>query len=482
MAITHSPSSIDIATLCLAVRGSVLAPGDDGWDEARTPWNVAFEQHPALVVVPADSADVQAVVLFAVANGLRLAPQGTGHGCASLGDLSDAVLVRMTELRDVEIDAEARRARAGAGALWEDVVTPAAEHGLVALHGSSPDVGVTGYTLGGGVGWLMGRCGLSCDNTLAYDVVTANGELVTASPDSHPDLFWALKGGGGNFGVVTSITYRLHPVSTVISGMLLYPLATAREVMRNYRDFVSAGLPDELIVYAASITTPDGVPMLAIVPSFTGADLDEGERLLAPLRAFGPPAADLVARMPYVAMQQMLDAAAPYGLRSYWKSHFLRALPDEAIDTFVGFAERCTSPRTFVVLEHGHGAVARVAPEATAFPIRGHAFDLVIIGVWADAADDARNVDWTRAFHDAMQPWSAEQVYVNALSEDDAARIPEAYGGNFARLASLKATYDPDNRFRHNQNIAPAHDGRSAGQPHYVIPAERGDVASSTRG
>jgi FAD/FMN-containing dehydrogenase len=302
----------------------------------------------------------------------------------------------------------------------------------------------------------MGRCGLSCDNTLAYDIVTADSELITASVDEHPDLFWALKGGSGNFGVVTSITYRLHPVGTVISGMLLHPLARGREVLRFYRDFLAAGLPDELIVYAAAVTSPDGIPLLAIVPSWTGTDLDEGERLLAPLRAFGPPVADLVTRMPYTAMQQMLDAAAGYGLRSYWKSHFLSGLTDAAIDTFVRFAESCPSPRTFIVLEHGHGAVARVAPDATAFPMRGHAFDFVVISLWEDAKEDARNVAWTRAFYEAMQPWSADLVYVNALGADDGGRVAEAYGGNYARLTDVKAKYDPANRFRRNHNIPAA--------------------------
>jgi FAD/FMN-containing dehydrogenase len=324
----------------------------------------------------------------------------------------------------------------------------------------------------------MGRCGLVCDNTLAYDVVTADGERVTATADRHPELFWALKGGGGNFGVVTAITYRLHPLETVISGMALHPLARAREVLRFYRDFVTAGLPDELIVYAAALTSPEGVPLVALVPAWSGADLEEGERVLAPLRAFGPPVADLVARMPYVAMQQMLDAAAPFGPRSYWKSNFLRELPDAAIDTFVAHAERCPSPRSFMILEHAHGAVARVAPEATAFPARGHAFDLVLMSVWDAAAEDARQVAWTREFHAAMRPWAAGAAYVNALSEDDGARVREAYGVNFERLARVKAAYDPTNRFRRNQNIPPAAGPRPA-EVGYPAPAER-DVSAAT--
>jgi FAD/FMN-containing dehydrogenase len=360
---------------------------------------------------------------------------------------------------------------------WAEFDRETQAHGLATTGGLISTTGIAGLTLGGGVGWLMGRCGLSCDNTLSYDIVTADGRFITASADENPDLFWALKGGGGNFGVVTAITYRLHPVSTVVSGMLLHPLARARAVLAHYRDFVGAGLPDELIVYAASIVTPDGVPMIAIVPSWTGDDLDAGERAIAPLRAFGPPAADLVARMPYLAMQQMLDAAAPYGIRSYWKSHFLRALPDDAIDAFVRHCESRTSPRTVVMLEHGHGAVSRVAPDATAFPIRGHAFDLVILTLWEDAAEDARHAEWARDFYGAMQPWSAGQVYVNALSEDDAARVGEAYGGNLARLAQLKAKYDPGNRFRRNQNIAPAGVRSPGVVPAYAPAEQRGTVS-----
>jgi FAD/FMN-containing dehydrogenase len=325
----------------------------------------------------------------------------------------------------------------------------------------------------------MGRCGLTCDNTLAYDVVTADGARLTATADSHPDLFWALKGGGGNFGVVTSITYRLHPVGTVLAGMVLHPLARAREVLRFYRDFVTAGVPDELTVYAAAVTGPDGAPMLALVPAWTGDDLDAGERVLAPLRAFGPPAADMVGRMPYVALQQMLDAGAPFGLRSYWKSHFVRELADEAIDAFVRCAERCPSPRTFVILEHAHGAVARVAPDATAFPARGHTFDLVVLSLWEDPREDARQVAWTREFYAAMQPWSATAVYVNALSEDDADRVGAAYGANYARLARVKATYDPTNRLRRNQNVPPATTGPRPEEARSATPAPQRGVASA---
>lgn len=465
---------MNLDALARDFRGDVLTPTSAGYDDARKVWNGMIDRRPAAIARCSGAADVVAAVRFADRENLYPAVRAGGHNVAGLAIVDDGLVIDVTQMKRITIDPEARTARAESGLTWAEFDRATQEHGLATTGGLISTTGIAGLTLGGGVGWLMGRCGLSCDNTLSYEVVTARGDLVTASPDEHPDLFWALKGGGGNFGVVTSITYRLHPVTTVISGMLLYPLPMARAVLANYRDFVDAGLPDELIVYAASITTPEGVPMLAIVPSYTGSDLDEGERVIAPLRAFGPPVADMVARMPYVAMQQMLDAAAPYGVRSYWKSNFLRALPDDAIDTFVRHCEACTSPRTFVVLEHGHGAVARVPSHATAFPIRGHAFDLVVISVWDDATEDDRHVQWTRGFHEAMQQWSANQVYVNALSEDDAGRIGEAYGDNLARLAAVKAIYDPGNRFRRNQNIQPA----AGAVPRYAA-AERGAAASA---
>ncbi len=365
------------------------------------------------------------------------------------------LVIDVSPMKRISVDPVARTAISEPGLTWADFDAATQAHGLATTGGVNSTTGIAGLSLGGGVGWLMGRCGLTCDNTLAYSVITAAGELVTATAEENPDLFWALKGGGGNFGVVTSITYRLHPVSTVISGMLLYPFARAREVLLHYRDFVMAGLPDELTVFAVALTSKDGAPLIAVIPAYSGASLDEGERLLAPLRAFGPPAADRVGRMPYAAMQQTFDAGTPYGIRSYWKSTFLQSLPDAAIDMFVECAGARTSPRTVVKLEHAHGAVARVAPNATAFPARGHAFDLVVLGLWDDANDDARHVAWAREFYRSMQPWSAELVYVNALGEDDAGRVRQAYGENYARLREVKTKYDPANRFRRNHNVTP---------------------------
>jgi len=448
--------------------GDILTPSSEGYDAARRIWNGMIDRRPGAIARCTGAGDVVAAVRFAARENVYPAVRAGGHNVAGLAMIDDGLVIDLSPMKRITVDPVARTATAETGLTWNEFDSATQAYGLATTGGLVSTTGIAGLTLGGGIGWLLGRCGLACDNTLAYGVVTADGELITASAEDHSDLFWALKGGGGNFGVVTSITYRLHDVGTVIAGMLLHPLARAREVLGFYRDFVSRDLPDELVVYAGALTSPDGMPLVAIIPAWTGADLDAGERVLAPLRAFGPPVADLVTRMPYVAMQQMLDAAAPHGLRSYWKSNYVRELPDAAIDTFVRLAESCPSARTIMLLEHAHGAAARVPPTATAFPSRGHAFDLVVLSLWENAHDDARQIAWTRSFYEAMQPWSAQQVYVNALSEDDSGRVAEAYGGNYARLREAKAKYDPANRFRRNQNILRADAGPGVDVPRYA--------------
>jgi FAD/FMN-containing dehydrogenase len=398
-------------------------------------------------------ADVKAAVQFALEQDIYPAVRAGGHNVAGLAMVDDGMVVDLQPMKGIFVDPTTRTATAQTGLTWGEFDRETQLYGLATTGGLISTTGIAGLTLGGGVGWLMNRCGLVCDNTLSYDIVLATGELIRASASEHPDLFWALKGGGGNFGVVTSITYNMYPISTVISGMVLHPLANARKVLGFYRDFVMSGLPDELTVYAAALSTPDGHPVIAIIPSWCGDELAHGEGLLDSLRKFGSPIADLVSTMPYLAMQQMLDPVAPFGRRSYWKSRFLRELPDAAIDTFVQFAETSTSPHSLAVLEHAHGAVSRVQSDATAFPTRHDGFDLVLISSWNDAAEDARHIEWTRNFHSSMQPWSAGSVYVNSLDQDDAARVPEAYAQNYARLSAVKAAYDPGNRFRRNQNI-----------------------------
>jgi FAD/FMN-containing dehydrogenase len=446
---------MDIKALEAQFRGDILTPGSAEYEASRRIWNAMIDRRPVAIARCSGPADVRAAVRFAVDQDVYPAIRGGGHNAAGLAMVDGGLVVDLSRMKGIFIDPANSTATAQMGLTWGEFDRETHLYGLATTGGLISTTGIAGLTLGGGVGWLMGRCGLVCDNALSYDVVGASGELIRASASEHTDLFWALKGGGGNFGVVTSITYRMYPISAVISGMVLHPLANAHEVLRFYRDFVMSGLPDELIVYAAALSTPDGHPVIALLPAWCGDNLDEGERALEPLRKFGSPIADLVSRMPYPAMQQMIDGVAPFGLRSYWKSRFLRDLPDVAIDAFVGFAESRTSPRSILVLEHSHGAVSRVPLDATAFPTRTAPFDLVLISAWTNPEEDALHIGWTREFHTAMQPWSAGSVYVNSLDQDDAARTPEAYGANYTRLCAVKAAYDPDNRFRRNQNIHP---------------------------
>ena len=433
---------MDIKALQSKFRGDILTPGSAEYEMSRRIWNGMIDRKPAAIARCTGPADVKAAVHFAADRDIYPAIRGGGHNVAGLAMVDDGLVVDLTRMKGIHVDPERYTATAQMGLTWGEFDRETQLYGLATTGGLISTTGIAGLTLGGGIGWLLGRCGLTCDNTLSYDVVLARGELIRANADEHPDLFWALKGGGGNFGVVTSITYRMHPITTVISGMILHPLARAREVLKFYRDFVMSGLPDELTVYAAALSTPDGHPVIGFIPAWCGDDPVEGERVLEPLRKFGSPIADLISRMPYAGMQQMLDAAASYGFRSYWKSCFVRDLPDAAIDAFVQFAETRTSPRSLAILERVHGAVSRVASDATAFPTRGEVFDLVLISVWSDAQEDARHIEWTRRFHSAMKPWSAGSVYVNSLDQDDAARVPEAYAQNYARLCAVKAAYD----------------------------------------
>ena len=444
---------MDIKALEAHFRGEILTPGSAEYEVSRRIWNAMIDRKPAAIARCSGPADVIAAVRFAADQGIYPAVRGGGHNAAGLAMLDDGLVIDLSQMKGTYIDPNSRTAIAQMGLTWGEFDRETHLYGLATTGGLISTTGVAGLTLGGGVGWLMCRCGLVCDNTLSYDVVLASGEMIRASAHEHGDLFWALKGGGGNFGVVTSITYRMYPITTVISGMVLHPLAHARDVLRFYRDFVMSGIPDELTVYAAAFTTPNAHPVIALIPAWCGDDPAEGERVLDPVRKFGLPIADVISQMPYPAMQQMLDGVAPFGLRSYWKSNFLHDLPDAAIDTFVQFAESCTSPRSLAILEHAHGAVSRVPLDATAFPVRNDPFDLVLISVWNDATEDARHIDWTRRFYAGMQPWSAGSVYVNSLDQDDADRVPEAYAQNYARLSALKAIYDPQNRFRRNQNI-----------------------------
>jgi FAD/FMN-containing dehydrogenase len=436
------------------LRGELITPDAPTYDSARRIWNGMIDKRPAAIARCAGVADVVATVRFAAENDTLLAIRGGGHNVAGMATCDGGIVIDMTRMKSAHVDPRRRTVRAQAGMTWGDYDRETQLFGLASTGGQVSTTGISGLTLGGGIGWLMGRCGLACDNVRTFQIVTADGSVRTASADENPDLNWALRGGGGNFGAVVSFEYQLYPITTVLSGMLIHPLDRAGEVLRFYREFV-ATVPDELIVYAAALTTPDGMPVLALVPAYSGDDLDEGARILEPLRKFGPPVADMVGPMPYLALQQMLDPACPYGIHSYWKSSFLEALSDDAIDTFAAHARTSTSPRTICILEHYHGKATRMPPDASALALREHPFNLVLLSMW-EGGDPEPHVPWTRQFWNAMQPYSAGSVYVNALAADDGSRTPEAYGANYARLVEIKGKYDPTNLFRVNHNIQPA--------------------------
>jgi UDP-N-acetylenolpyruvoylglucosamine reductase len=461
LATTHSTSSVEIAALRHAIRGSVLTPGDDGWDEARTPWNLAVDQHPAVIAVPANSADVQAVVRFATANGLRIAPQGTGHGAAALGDLSDAVLVRMTELRDVEIDAEARQARAGAGAVWEDVVNPAAGHGLVALHGSSPDVGVAGYTLGGGVGWLARKHGLAANSVTAIEVVTADGEFHRVDHTHERDLFFALRGGGGNFGIVTALEFTLFPLEQVFAGWMIWPWEQSERVLSAWRDWTET-TPDEITSVGRILQLPNvemipeplrGRDLVVVEIAYQG-DEASGRELLEPLLRLEPEMSTL-ATMPAAGLVRL--HADPEGKTpGIGDGVMLGSLPDDAIAAAVDVAGPGSgSPFISFEIRQLGGALGRRAEGAGAASHLEGAFGVFFVGL-PFTPELARALEsHVELVEEALAPWKSRQTYFNFAER--AVDSESLYAGStHDRLREIRERFDPCELFRANQRIQPA--------------------------
>ena len=441
-----------VSELRARMSGRVLTPVDEGYHAAREIWNAMIDRRPAVIAQCASRDDVQAAVRWAREHDVVISIRGGGHNIAGLALCDGGLTIDLSPMKAMNVDAGARTVAAQAGLTWGEFDRETQRFGLATTGGAVSTTGIAGLTLGGGIGWLMGRCGYTVDNLLSADVVLHDGTAITASETEHPDLFWGLRGGGGNFGVVTTFRYRLHPVDHVWAGLIVHPISRLAPMLRFYREFVSAA-PDELTVHAGVMTLPTGDRVGALLPVWCG-DPAEGERRIAPLRSFGPPMLDTVQPIPYVAAQSMLDAAVPSGRHNYWKSSFLRALDDETIATIDAHAGAITSPYSLCLIEHAHGAPMRRPADATAFGVRDEHFHFVAIASWDAADDPVRHVEWSRAFWRAMQPWSAHRVYVNILGPDERDRIGEAYGANYARLTQVKAAYDPGNVFQINQNIA----------------------------
>ncbi len=443
-----------IARLRMGHHGPLVDPEHADFERARRVWNGMIDRRPALIARCTSATDVQAALAYARSEGLAVAVRGGGHSAAGLATCDGGVVIDLGMMNQVEVDPEARTARAGGGTTWNQFDAATQAHGLATTGGAISTTGIGGLTLGGGIGWLMRKHGLACDNLLSAEVVTADGAIVTASADENTELFWGLRGGGGNFGVVTSFTFRLHPLTDVTGGLIVHPADRARDLLHFYRQ-TTEGAPDDLTLFAGLMTSPDGAPISALVACHQG-DADTAEHDLQEVRAFGPPLADMVQRMPYTAHQSMLDEGFPSGLQVYWKAHFLTGLDDAAIDILVDHFGRITSPLSAILLEHLGGAVAQIGPDETAFSYRDAPYNLAVIARWTDPSESERHIAWAREVFDAMTPFS-RGVYVNYLGAgDEPDRVHTAYGEDtYTRLAALKATLDPDNVFSATHTIQP---------------------------
>ena len=453
-----------ITTLIASLRGDVIQPGDAGYDDARTVYNAMIDRYPALIVRCQDVADVIAGVNFAREQGLLLAVRGGGHNGAGLGTVDDGLVLDLGLMNGVRVDPIARTARVEGGALLSDLHHATAPFGLAMPSGIVASTGVGGITLGGGIGHLTRQLGLSIDNLLEADVVLADGSFVVASETEHPDLFWALRGGGGNFGVVTSFLFKLHPISTLYAGPMLWPLERAAEVLRWYREFI-VNAPETLNGFFAFLTVPPALPfpehlwnqkVCGIVWSCT-LPQEQAEVTFAPIRArFGQPALDGVGPISHQALQSMFDALYPAGEQWYWKSDFVNEIPDAAVDLHVQYAEQLPTWKSTMHLYPIDGVAGRVPRDATAWNYRDAHWGMVIIGVSPDPADSDRMTAWAREYWSALHPYSVGGAYVNMMMEEGQDRVRASYGDHYDQLARIKAKYDPDNLFQVNQNIKPA--------------------------
>lgn len=446
-----------------AFGGEIIGPHDASYESARRVWNGMIDRRPALIARCTGVADVTAAVDFARHNSLPVAVRGGGHSISGHGVCDDGLVMDLSPMKGVWVDPARRTALVQAGVTWGELDRETQKFGLAVTGGRVSSTGVSGLTLGSGSGWLERKYGLTCDSLLSADVVTADGRFLRASADENPDLFWAIKGGGGNFGVVTSFEFRLHPVGPIVlGGMMLYEADKAAEVFRFYRDMM-AEAPDDLGGGLGFLTAPpapfipaglQGQRAVAIIVLYTGP-IEEGEEALAPLREFAAPDADLVGPMPYTALQRMIDEGNPPGLQGYFKAEFLSELPDEAIDAAIERAEHISSELSVVLFQPMGGEFARNGSD-TALSHRGAPWCFHVLSLWHDPALAEAHVAWTRSFSEAMRPYTTDGVYLNFIGDEGEERVRASYGPSYERLSALKEEYDPENFFRLNQNIKPA--------------------------
>lgn len=447
------------AELAPAFIGELLRPGDTGYDEARRVHNGLIDKRPALIARCRGVADVVDALNLSRRLGLELAVRGGGHNVAGLATIDGGVMIDLTLMKGIHVDPKARTVRAEGGTTWAEINRATQLHGLAVTGGVVSSTGVAGLTLGGGIGWLMGKHGLALDNLLSVELVTAEGNLLQVSKEEAPDLFWALRGGGGNFGVATSFEFRLHPVGPMVTGgIVAHPFDRARDTLRFFRE-CTRSLPDEHMIFGGLIHAPDGsgTKLAAMVTCHCGP-LAEGEEAMRPLKAFGLPAMDALGPIPYSQLNSMLDAAYPKGALNYWKSSFLPEISDGALDTMIACFADCPTPMGQLLIEHFHGAATRVNVTATAFPHRSEGYNFLVLAEWMHPADNERCIAWARETYDRMRPFFGAGRYVNYLGDDEIGEtLPSAYGPNYRRLQQIKARYDPLNFFRMNQNIQPLH-------------------------
>ena len=460
-----------VTTFEESLRGRVVLPDGENYDDARSVWNSMIDRYPTMIAQCAGVADVITSVNFAREHDLRIAVRAGGHNAAGNAVCDDGLVIDLSPMKSVRVDPNAETARVEPGVTLGELDAETQAFGLVAPAGVVSTTGVAGLTLGGGWGWLSRRFGLTIDNLRSADVVTAGGKLVHASENENRDLFWGIRGGGGNFGIVTSFEFDLHEVGpTVLAGMVVHPFEDAADLLRFHCEF-TAEAPDELCCYAAIMTAPPapflpeevhGTQVAVLLPCYSGP-VEAGEEILQPLRNFGDPIADLIQPMPFTALQQMLDEELEAGYRNYWKTQLVDPLLDEAIDMVVERAGTLPSPMTQIVIEHLGGAISRVKPDATAYWNRNAAFSFNIFPRWEDPAEDEAHISWAREFHAAIRPYATDGVAVNFLSQEGDERVRAAYGDNYDRLVEVKDAYDPENLFRMNQNITPSAPARADG-------------------